>query len=836
MPNEIDWEEQEEASERKKESGEREIIREVIEEMRRNPTEEGRQLAEISEQIKRERAERRESRNAETKVKEKEREKFNEGEIFTTDEGRYLQSLRKGYKKSRAEGKTEGFIDGLARGLTNLVEGVAEGAAEIPDKVAEPLTRATEKGAERAVKAAGKVAEAAAGSPSEREKSEPQNEEIEEVLSDIFGEVQSQNIDPSKNENKEDAELDEKKKNCNLESSHPNESLNVPEIEKIIFQFRELMKEYHIETNKKANTGLKITNKFKDWMRENPKISPEEIFNLCQHFDKEMKKLAVDYILNSELSLRRIAKEMSEGMGISISSQTIETFAKNLLKFEDYEKRFPSRVKKLETDQKKIRSELLDPKLQEKVNKYLEETGKNAIRGVEFTNKFIDSIRNNSSISKNERDEYLQKCESIQETLKNKLIEKVRNSKKSLQRIAKEFTEETKIPISLTVVKNIAESVLSIEEYSERFPPNKRIDADTINKIMGLTVLTNKNQYEIAEIINENNGSVNQQLISYYTRKNLPLNIIDQRFSTYHKLDEENRRYLDGLILFTDKSARKIAKTIKDKIKLRFSYEAVRKRAQEILSREVYNERFRSYKRYSEIAKVKILELIKNSDLTQLEIVEKVSKETGIEVKRTQVGNIAREVLPEKEYKERFPLGFYSELGKVIHPYFEAIFSETMQEKGIKVLNEEGIFVDGRRRVIDNLIIIDKRFRESFLGLVPKNIKHIAIDYSLDITQKNFEIKCQKNYHSRERLFIFVPISYEKQAKDYQLPPVPFQENIEVVPIREFAEYFKFDDSPRKLLTMLVNRVIEIKKTRNREALNQLKKFQKNPQTLITEF
>ncbi|NVM30480.1 MAG: hypothetical protein HWN65_16695 [Candidatus Helarchaeota archaeon] len=109
-------------------------------------------------------------------------------------------------------------------------------------------------------------------------------------------------------------------------------------------------------------------------------------------------------------------------------------------------------------------------------------------------------------------------------------------------------------------------------------------------------------------------------------------------------------------------------------------------------------------------------------------------------------------------------------------------------------------------------------------------------------TKEELQEKCEKNYQSDDKMFYFVPISHNKQATDYVIPPVPFKENIKVLPIRNFINFFKFNNEHRDLLNNFVNKALEVKRTRDIEELKKLAEISQNldsiekGQRLLTDF
>ena len=245
--------------------------------------------------------------------RESEEELEQEGESGEVLADTFLQA-KKGMNGENSLAKL--FMEGFDK--------LAAGAARGIDNAGNARERAVEGGSEKAGAAISKIEHQKEKRPDAKEQEMRQEQEIEEVLGDIFGKNQSQGIEPSKAENEEYTELDGKKKNGNLKLFHPNESLDVPEnfksekrektevkdknIEEnkenkkeievkekrnkdINSEFRELMKKFSETTNKKVNHGLKLTKTFKEWIKENPSIDASEKHKYLEYYNNYEKQL-----------------------------------------------------------------------------------------------------------------------------------------------------------------------------------------------------------------------------------------------------------------------------------------------------------------------------------------------------------------------------------------------------------------------------------------------------------------------------------------------------------------------------------------------------------------
>jgi hypothetical protein len=122
------------------------------------------------------------------------------------------------------------------------------------------------------------------------------------------------------------------------------------------------MKDYQAQTGKKFNHGLTITSVFKDWIKNNPKISEngkQKTLEYCNNFEFEMKKAAEGCIIFSDESLTKISNYFKKKFDITISRDTIGRFAKKILSKKEYLKRFPIDQEKCTRDIELIIQDLI---------------------------------------------------------------------------------------------------------------------------------------------------------------------------------------------------------------------------------------------------------------------------------------------------------------------------------------------------------------------------------------------------------------------------------------------------------------------------------------------
>ncbi len=612
-------------------------------------------------------------------------------------------------------------------------------------------------------------------------------------------------------------------------------------------KFRKLVKKYHKETGKKANHGLNFTRKFKKWIKDHPSFSKREKSELienCTKITETLKKALVDKILNTNLSQKQIMRDFAENSIIRVTRDTIQSLSRNLLPGDAYSTRFPANIDKY--------SEYEDEAILEKARKT--NLSLNQITrelnevGIKVS---LDKVQKTIRENLNEdiyKEKYPISSEKIPDNVKDTIYDLIQNSNLSLQNIADKIAIEMQINVSIGTIQNYSKRILSDVEYKARFPApqDKYSEQEEIaisDKIWNSNLSLEKIAKEVGE---ENQIGVSITKVWKVAQSVLPEYMYDERFAVRHgkEIPEKAKEAITNYVQNTNLSLKQIQEKILGTIGVEMSPTTVRNYALNDLPPEKFKERFpASQDKYSEEIKSKIRDQINNTTFTPQEIAEKITREgsedDGIEVSIHQVRKIAHEVFPSlEEYYQRFPKEFYTDLGNAIHPILESIFKEAIQSKGITVSSEEYLSKEKR---IDNLILVDQNYKAIDEHL-PSNIKNIAIDYSLNVTQHNFTKKCEKEYQTENILFYFIPISFYKQPSDYIIPNVPFKENIRVLSVKDLLKKFDFDKKHQDLFIKYVHRVLEVKKSRDKEGLKWLMDVSQNlnslkkGQALITDF
>ena len=246
----------------------------------------------------------------------------------------------------------------VARMFVEGIDKVSEGGARAIDNAGNAAEQAVERGAEKAGKAISKLEHQKEKRPEALEQEMRQAQEIEEVLGDIFGETQSQSMEPSKAENKEYVELDEKKKNGNLESPQPNQSRDESK-------------------NRESDKPAEFSQKISKMQESSEKIGATE-------GDPE-----------THVNKNSLENPPLTDLESSQPNESLET----------------TKLKEQSEEEKEIESKAL--KL---VMDYNAQPGKVAIissgrGGLKLSNKFMEHVKDNPSISEKEKKELIEYCE-----------------------------------------------------------------------------------------------------------------------------------------------------------------------------------------------------------------------------------------------------------------------------------------------------------------------------------------------------------------------------------------------------------------------------------------
>ncbi len=632
--------------------------------------------------------------------------------------------------------------------------------------------------------------------------------------------------------------------------------------------FQKMINDYTNESRKKPIIGIRITNLFKKFIQNNKSISQKvknELLKECESLQKNLRDIIIFEIRKSKKSLKAIAKKFSRETGLKISYNVIRTLAKEILTDQEFKDRFPSTgFVDEESKLKAMGLIVLTKKTQKEIAELLRKYGKSISRdtvghiGREFLPPRLYFKRFRSFPQPDEKVENSMEEVEMRSSVDSKRKENIGTHKQKkfkgqtgkgdiywsegkLRKFFEDYYNEKGLLANkgLKLTNGFFNWIMENKRISNQIKRNafryiELFERKVKKFVKALIVFSNKSYSEIARDFSKTFGiSVSRSGFFLFAKKFLTEKQRDQRFET-PGTDETIKNLIIVLLIFTNKSAPQITEEVKRVSRVDISGEIVRKVARKTFdSYKSYKRRFPSAETYPEEVKIHIKELILNSNYTIGEIIAEIKDKFHFEAKRTTIQNIAKELLSPNYRRKRFPMEFFSLLGLIVHNFIEKVLISFMRDKGVKVVKEQKLPYSHGDSIPDNIITVNKKLAID----LPDKIKYIALDYSLDTSQGNFERKCNKSYQNKETQFWFIPLAYKSRATDYQIPSVPFQENIKVVPLVKFLNFFKGNKNYRNTLIKFLNLAFEIKRTR--KDLKLLEEFGRNLITkvkLITDF
>ncbi|NVM53304.1 MAG: hypothetical protein HWN66_06335 [Candidatus Helarchaeota archaeon] len=286
--------EREERERRKKEQEVRELEKRFLEEIRQNPTTETvrRARERMKELEKQEKWLKRQEKNIDSAAKEV-KKKITEHKKVVSEGAKRAQKRRRERLAQKSQNKEGGLIEKAGAVVT-------DGIDEIAIKIPESVDNAVGSAAEASIKKIGEVVSI----PTEKRVSSESNKEK------IDSEEQS--LAPSEDDMDLICLLERKKKESKKQAK-----------EQLDFKFRELMKEYYVQTKKKADHGLKITKKFKKWLKDKSFIDEKEkkqLLEYCNYYEKQLPKVKLE-------KLKEIVRQHHEG-GEILSPEYVNNYTK----------------------------------------------------------------------------------------------------------------------------------------------------------------------------------------------------------------------------------------------------------------------------------------------------------------------------------------------------------------------------------------------------------------------------------------------------------------------------------------------------------------------------
>jgi len=254
--------------------------------------------------------------------------------------------------------------------------------------------------------------------------------------------------------------------------------------------------------NPYPNRGVRITDKFKEWIKQN-ESDPSKIKNLLNQVKninngKVIQEMIKKEITTTNKSLKEIARNVKD-FGLNMSPYTVKNIAQNHVynnEQEKFSKRFPSGTggflqEKYSLDKEKITFNNIQ-NLKEKFIQYHEFAKENnfqtpyANRGAKITNEFINWIRDNEK-NLNIRNQIIKAAKEITTNgeIPQYVMDKTINSRYSMRAISAEL-KKFGVYLSQHAIGDYARDHV-LEDQSakiERFPsPTEMIPQEIYRKI-----------------------------------------------------------------------------------------------------------------------------------------------------------------------------------------------------------------------------------------------------------------------------------------------------------------------------------------------------------------
>jgi len=574
-------------------------------------------------------------------------------------------------------------------------------------------------------------------------------------------------------------------------------------------EFLELVKIYHNNNSevKFANYGLKITQRFKDFVKLNQYLSDDKrrfFIEIIEGINKnhEMSNLINLYLTTTNYSQHDIAKEIGD-KGYSIAPTSIGRIAfRDIYKGNKklYDERFSTRWSGLnkETASKIFMDAIIDVK-----SRLLKDKGRvlgeheaptmDDFRKYEYGG-LLNAISRELGKTYNymlrqlklEVNHDVYKWRDLDEEIALELIDKaITDVKESLRKYE-----------GLDLAENKAPAISQLNKYGY-----KKLIFALMSKEISYTELLKKVDYEINLDVNKWD-SLNKDTISEILE-----NAIKQ-------VKEKLRKY-EGIVLKEDQ-----APIVIYMVKYGFGglVQAMQRRG------FAYNDRLVKLGLKVNVDPQKWKDLNKNSAPKHLmNVIENVKecleKFEGISLNDKQTPTIAQitkygyksliyalhnrgiSIIETEESLNLIPnyADISMEVGAKSHIIQEYLFMKNSRKKHCNSFWEAKTTIRDNQHRPDNDIGRDDIFRieiesQQNVLTIPENIKLINIDYLLGLSKESIEKKCRKGYHGKEKLLILVSLLNRK--RNNRLPKnldILFPESVKILNPEEFAKFFGYE-------------------------------------------
>jgi len=578
--------------------------------------------------------------------------------------------------------------------------------------------------------------------------------------------------------------------------------------------------------NPYPNRGIRITDKFKNWIKQN-ETDPATINNLLNQVEninngKDIQEMIKKEITTTSKSLKEIARNLKD-FGLNMSPFTVKNIAKNQVYNNDsakFSERFPSGTggflqENYSLDKRNMTFDNIQ-NLKEKFIQYHEFAKKNnlqtpyANRGAKITNEFIKWIRNNEK-DLNIRNQLINAAKAITKNgeIPQIVMDRTINTSLSLYDISKEIKKKGIYVSGHAIAEYSLDHVYKGDrvQYNNRFPKptdiiSEKEEKNIVNFIkQGLNEGNLKSIRKIAEQFDRSRGAIKRISRDNLSTKDLNKIWIPNKDKIPKKITDKIKQEVQKHYPNSIKELKKIYKV---------SEKAISRIAKDENSKNEYDRKWPAHEKIPQNVRNAVIRDIKKTDLNQGEIADKYS------ITRHSVRRFAKDKIykkNEKEFRERFPQDNFFALGAETHNCVTDELTRFFEQNyDTKFYSEPKIYPGYPNKAADGLILnceefLQKRLQDpnnindisKIIHDIPSNslkdqfdnIKAIQFDFTNNITDENIIEKSLK-YQNPDSMLYIVGTKWYPYDSVKNLPKhegILHPDNIKVISHDLFAEF-----------------------------------------------
>jgi hypothetical protein len=578
--------------------------------------------------------------------------------------------------------------------------------------------------------------------------------------------------------------------------------------------------------NPYPNRGIRITDKFKNWIKQN-ESDPSTIKNLLNQVEninngKIIQEMIKKEITTTNKSLKEITRNLKD-FGLNMSPFTVKNIAQNHIYNNDsakFSERFPSGTggflqENYSLDKRNMTFDNIQL-LKEKFIQYHEFAKKNnfqtryANRGAKITNQFIKWIRDNEK-DISIRNQLINAAKAITKNgeIPQIVMDRTINTSLSLYDISKEIRKKGIYVSGHAIADYSLDHVYKgdIVQYNNRFPKptdiiSEKEEKNIVNFIkQELNEGNIKSIRKIAEQFDRSRGAIKR-----ISRDNLSAKDLNKIW-----IPNKDKISKDKIVKIKQEVQKHYPKSIRE-LKKTFdvSEKAITRIAKEENSKGEYERKWPAHEKILQKIRNAVIRDIKKTDLNQGEIADKYS------ITRHSVRRIAKDKIyknSEKEFRERFPQDHFLELGTETHNcVIDELTRFFEQNHDTRFYSEPKIYPGYPNKAADGLILNDEEFLQKrlqdpnnindiskIIHDIPSNslkdqfdnIKAIQFDFTNNIIDENIIEKSLK-YQNPDTMLYIVGTKWYPYDSVKNLPKhegILYPNNIKVISHDLFAEF-----------------------------------------------